>query len=63
MALTQRQLDSLEVDIRRIPGWLKKAVCLARAALKFYKCWQKTDGSDKCVKTLIADIEKCVKGR
>ena len=58
MALTMRKVAALQRDIQAIP--IGTVICLATAALKFYTCW-KTSGSDQCVRTLIADIEKCLK--
>jgi hypothetical protein len=52
------RVKTLEKDFERFP-W-GKVVCIAKAAVKFYVCW-KSSGGDTCVKTLIADIEKCLK--
>ena len=58
MALAMRKVATLQRNIRGIP--IGQIICLATATLRFYQCW-KSSGSDRCVKTLIEDIEMCLK--
>jgi hypothetical protein len=57
MPVTKRVSEFLG-NPERIP--IGKIICIAKAALKFYKCW-KSSGSDQCIKTFIKDIEACLK--
>lgn len=58
MPVSLRTVAALHRNVGGIP--IGKIICLATAALSFYQCWKSSE-SDKCVKTLIADIEKCLK--
>jgi len=57
-AIPKKKLESLRRNVPGIP--IGKIICVATAALNFYACWKATE-SDKCVKTLVADMEKCLK--
>jgi hypothetical protein len=58
MALSAKRAGQLLENIEGVP--IGKILCIAKAALKFVVCWT-SSGTDTCVKTLIADIEKCLK--
>jgi hypothetical protein len=62
MALTTKQLASLN-NLHALP--LSKIICLAKAAIKAYRCIKAASGNPakiaQCAATLIADIEACLK--
>lgn len=64
MALNKAQLKSLE-NLHGIS--LKKLICIAKAAVKAYKCIRAAGGDPvkigTCAGALVADIEKCLKGK
>jgi hypothetical protein len=59
VALSKSKVVQLQKNVEKIP--VGKILCVVKAVLNFYECW-KSSGSDKCIKTLIADVEKCLKG-
>jgi hypothetical protein len=59
MALTTKQINALQANVEGIS--IGKLVCIATAVFKFLACWKSTGGSDTCVKTLIKDLENCLK--
>lgn len=62
MALTTKQLASLN-NLHGLP--LTKIVCIAKAAVKAYKCIKAADKNPTkiavCAAALVADIEACLK--
>ncbi len=58
VALSKRTLDTMRRNPAGIP--IGQILCVAGAALEFYACWKASE-SDKCVKKLVADIERCLK--
>lgn len=58
MPLTTKRASEFLKNAEGIP--VGKIICIAKSALKFYVCW-KSSSSDQCIKTLIKDIESCLR--
>ena len=62
MALTTKQLDSLS-NLHALP--VSKVICIAKAAVKAYKCIKAAGGNPtkiaQCAAALVSDLETCLK--
>lgn len=61
MAMDAQKLQQMDAEAKNafkgIP--IGKIICIAEAGWKAYKC--ETTGGTNCIKTLVSDIEACLK--